>query len=54
MSPQSSLLLNDSMWVSQVNFKPKKRVVTYTACVASSPLSDDNGVSAAAMQSGDY
>ena len=55
MPSQTFNLLNDSLWTPQVNFKPKKPVITHTRMSTSYiPMSNDNGVSAASIQSGDY
>ena len=55
MTTDHALLLNDTMWTSQVDFKPKKAVITYTHTSKSPSLMDqDNGMGAASVQSGDY
>ena len=55
MTLTHSSLLNSDIWTPQVNFKPSKATVTYNYTPKSPSLMDkDNGVCAAAMQSGDY
>ena len=55
MTLTHSTLLNSAIWTPQVNFKPKKAVVTYTHTSKYSSMMDkDCGVCAASMQSGDY
>ena len=55
MTTDHALLLNDTMWTSQVNFKPRKATVTYTHTSKYPSLMDkDFGACAADIQSGDY